>query len=103
MSASAFPPVQQRLMDFLRHTFKLGYNHYNVQKLIGDASARQYFRLSFENDGSYVLAAYPEPFRLEDFNYQKVYDLFRKVGLPVPVILHARRRACRGSTGRPRG
>jgi N-acetylmuramate 1-kinase len=89
MSVSAFPPVQQRLMEFLRHTFQLGYNHYNVQKLIGDASSRQYFRISFDNDGSYVLAAYPEPFRLEEFNFQKVYDLFRNVGLPVPVILGA--------------
>lgn len=89
MDASSFPPVQQRLMDFIRQRFQLGYNHYNVQKLIGDASSRQYFRLVFENEGSYVLAAYPEPFKLADFTYQNVYDIFRKVRLPVPEIVVA--------------
>ncbi|RPJ50128.1 MAG: hypothetical protein EHM23_35695, partial [Acidobacteria bacterium] len=62
-------------------------NHYNVQKLIGDASSRQYFRLVFEEEGSYVLAAYPEPFKLEDFTFQNVYDIFQAVGLPVPEII----------------
>jgi aminoglycoside/choline kinase family phosphotransferase len=89
MDASSFPPVQQRLMDFIRHRFQLGYNHYNVQKLIGDASSRQYFRLVFEDEGSYVLAAYPEPFKLEDFTFQNVYDIFRTAGLPVPEIIAA--------------
>ncbi|MFB3903375.1 MAG: aminoglycoside phosphotransferase family protein [Acidobacteriota bacterium] len=89
MDASSFPPVQQRLMEFIRRRFQLGYNHYNVQKLIGDASSRQYFRLVFENEGSYVLAAYPEPFQLETFTYQEVYDIFRMVGLPVPEIIVA--------------
>jgi aminoglycoside/choline kinase family phosphotransferase len=89
MDASSFPPVQQRLMEFIRQRFELGYNHYNVQKLIGDASSRQYFRLMFETEGSYVLAAYPEPFKLADFSYQNVYDIFRAVGLPVPEILVA--------------
>ncbi len=89
MEASSFPPVQQRLMDFIRQRFQLGYNHYSVQKLIGDASSRQYFRLVVENEGSYVLAAYPEPFKLEDFTYQNVYDIFRAVGLPVPEIIVA--------------
>ncbi len=89
MDASSFPPVQQRLMEFIRQRFQLGYNHYNVQKLIGDASSRQYFRLVFENEGSYVLAAYPEPFKLAGFTYQNVYDIFRTVGLPVPEIVVA--------------
>ena len=89
MEASSFPPVQQRLMEFIRQRFQLGYNHYSVQKLIGDASSRQYFRLVVENEGSYVLAAYPEPFKLEDFTYQNVYDIFRAVGLPVPEIIVA--------------
>ncbi len=89
MDASSFPPVQQRLMEFIRQRYQLGYNHYNVQKLIGDASSRQYFRLVFENEGSYVLAAYPEPFKLDDFTFQNVYDIFRAVGLPVPEIIAA--------------
>lgn len=76
-------------MEFIRQRFQLGYNHYSVQKLIGDASSRQYFRLVVENEGSYVLAAYPEPFKLEDFTYQNVYDIFRAVGLPVPEIIVA--------------
>jgi len=76
-------------MEFIRHRFQLGYNHYSVQKLIGDASSRQYFRLVLEDEGSYVLAAYPEPFSPRGFTYQDVYDIFRKVQLPVPEIIVA--------------
>ncbi len=81
-----FAPIQQRLMEFIRREFQPGYNHYNVSKLIGDASARQYFRYVSEAGDSFILAAYPEPFEAEDFPYAQVYDLFRKIGVPVPRI-----------------
>jgi len=87
MNESSFPPRSTTPDGVHSREFQLGYNHYNVQKLIGDASSRQYFRLVFENGGSYVLAAYPEPFKLADFTYQAVYDIFRTVGLPVPEIV----------------
>jgi len=87
MDVSAFPPVQQRLMDFIRRKFETPQDQYNVKKLIGDASARQYFRLTRQDDVSYILAAYPEPFRLESFTYKQVYDLFNLVGLPTAEVL----------------
>src|SRR4030042_5665581 len=87
MDVSAFPPVQQRLMEFIRRRFQPPQDQYSVQKLVGDASARQYFRLTREDDVSYVLAAYPEAFQLDSFTYKQVYDLFNLVGLPVPEVL----------------
>ena len=82
-----FPPIQQRLMEFIRRELRPGYNHYNVSKLVGDASARQYFRYAAESNQSFILAVYPEPFDPEHFSYREVYDLFREIGLPVPEII----------------
>ncbi len=81
-----FGPVQQRLMEFIRREFRPGYNHYNVSKLIGDASARQYFRYVPQEGDSYILAVYPEPFEVESFAYHQIYQLFREIGLRVPRI-----------------
>lgn len=86
MSETSFPPIQQRLMDFIRREFRPGYNHYNVTKLVGDASARQYFRYLAESGESYILAAYPEAFDPRSFTYKQVYDLLLEIGLPVPRI-----------------
>lgn len=87
MNEKEFPPIQQRLMHFIRKQFQPGYNHYNVLKLIGDASARQYFRYVDESNRSFILAAYPEAFDPLQFTYKQVYDLFREIGLPVPEII----------------
>jgi N-acetylmuramate 1-kinase len=87
MEVPSFPPVQQRLMEFIRSQFRPGYNHYNVRKLLGDASARQYFRYVSEPSDSYILAAYPEPFDPGSFPFKQVHDLFREIGLPIPRIL----------------
>lgn len=82
-----FAPVQQRLMEFVRREFRPGYNHYNVSKLIGDASSRQYFRYVTDFEKSYILAVYPEPFDPESFTYRQVYELLKEICLPVPEIL----------------
>lgn len=84
---SQFPPAQQRLMEFIRREFRPGYNHYDVSKLVGDASARQYFRYISHSRQSFVLAVYPESFDPDHFDYREVYDLFCEIGLPVPQIL----------------
>lgn len=73
-------------MEFIRRRFRPGYNHYNVSKLVGDASARQYYRYITDSGDSYILAAYPEPFDETNFTYKQVYDLLRETGLPVPRI-----------------
>lgn len=73
-------------MRFIQGHFKPGYNHYSVKKLLGDASARQYFRYVAHPNRSFILAAYPEPFDPARFSYKQVYDLFREIGVPVPEI-----------------
>ncbi len=83
---SAFLPVQRRLMQFVRARFASMRGNYSVSKLIGDASARQYFRLVRDDGHSFILAAYPEPFDQGDFAYKQVYDLFLDIGVPVPAI-----------------
>ncbi|HUG43696.1 MAG TPA: phosphotransferase [Acidobacteriota bacterium] len=81
-----FPPIQQRLMEFIRRRFQPGYNHYNVSKLVGDASSRQYYRYVTDSGARYILAAYPEPFDPDRFPFGQVYELLRLIGVPVPKI-----------------
>ncbi len=87
MTVASFPPVQQRLMEFIRHRFDADSSQYNVLKLLGDASSRQYFRVVDEHCNSFVIAAYPEPFDPDRFTYHQVYLLLREAALPVPQIL----------------
>jgi aminoglycoside/choline kinase family phosphotransferase len=87
MTPPDFPPVQQRLMTYVRRHFQPGFNHFQVVKLVGDASMRQYFRYRGGDRESFVLAAYPEPFDPENFNYKQVYDLLTGIEVPVPEIL----------------
>jgi aminoglycoside/choline kinase family phosphotransferase len=74
-------------MQFIRQKFSPGFNHYNVRKLLGDASARQYYRYVTDSGTSYILAAYPEPFDPKDFAYRQIYDLLQEIEVPVPEIL----------------
>jgi hypothetical protein len=71
-------------MEFIGEKIAPGRTNYTVAKLVGDASARQYFRLVTEDAKSYIMAVYPEPFVLQDFTYHQVYTLLRGVNLPVP-------------------
>jgi len=87
MSTDEFLPIQQRLMEFIRQRFSPGYNHYNVRKLLGDASARQYYRYVTDSGTSYILAAYPEPFDSRNFTYNQIYDLLQEIEVPVPEII----------------
>ncbi len=73
-------------MNFVRRRFGSRGNGYSISKILGDASARQYFRLVEECGTSWILAAYPEPFDPQRFTYKQVYDLLRQIGLPVPKI-----------------
>jgi hypothetical protein len=80
------PPVQQRVMEFIRRHFHPGYNHFNVTKLVGDASARQYYRYFSDDGGTWILAAYPQPFDPASFPYLEIYRLLQSIGVPVPRI-----------------
>lgn len=81
------PPIQQRVMEFIRERFQPGFNHYNVTKLLGDASSRQYYRYFRDDGDSYILAAYPESFDPQHFSYREIYDLLQEIEVPVPEIL----------------
>ncbi|GAB4235723.1 MAG: phosphotransferase [Acidobacteriota bacterium] len=86
MGADTVAPIQQRVMEFVRSYFQPGYNHFNVVKLVGDASSRQYYRY-FQDDGtSWILAAYPEPFDAACFPFLEIHRLLDRIGVPVPRI-----------------
>ena len=78
--------IFKRVAEFLQAEFPQGYDPDHVTPLRGDASTRRYYRFR-DNDQSYVLAAYPDLFDPEDFNYQQIHDLLHSIALPVPKIL----------------
>lgn len=87
MSERDFPPLPERLREFLRKQFQSGDGQHQVSEVLGDASTRHYFRYLSQSNESLILAAYPEPFQETRFTYKQVYDLFRELELPVPRIL----------------
>ena len=78
--------IFKRVEEFLQEKFPQEYTPDQLARLQGDASTRQYFRYR-ENDQSFVLAVYPDPFDPEDFNYRQIHDLLQEIGLPVPKII----------------
>lgn len=58
-----------------------------VTKLAGDASTRQYYRVSLADGRSYVVARYPEPIEAATHPTCQTTQLFLQAGLPVPQIL----------------
>lgn len=86
-SESSTVPPQHRLMLFVRREFETEDDNCRIQKLLGDASSRQYFRLSERSGRSYILAAYPEPFDRHHFSYLQICGLLEEIGVPVPRVL----------------
>ena len=80
-------PIQQRLMEFIRKELSPRNGSYSVKKLLGDASSRQYYRYVSDSGESYIMAAYPEPFASDHFSYREIYEILRKIDVPVPEIL----------------
>jgi hypothetical protein len=58
-----------------------------ITKLAGDASTRQYYRVSLADGRSYVVARYPEPIDATTHSTSQITRLFLQAGLPVPRIL----------------
>jgi aminoglycoside/choline kinase family phosphotransferase len=56
-----------------------------VAPLSGDASTRRYFRVA-QDEGTFVLALYPEPFVPKDLAFLDVRELLDGYGLAVPAI-----------------
>lgn len=86
-TSADFASTEQRILQFIQRQFRPAVGECCISKLIGDASARQYFRYLARPGESYVLAAYPEAFDPHLFPYKQVYDLLRGIGLPVPKII----------------
>lgn len=83
-SQEPFPPIQQRLAEFLREHFGSDSCNLVVRALAGDASARRYYRCITAEGTTYVAVVYPESFEPRSFSYQQIYDLFQQIGVPVP-------------------
>lgn len=77
--------VDERVEDYLADRRAARGSTTRVVPLSGDASTRRYFRLT-EEDGTSVLALYPEPFE-KDLPFLVVGDLLARWGLPVPSVL----------------
>lgn len=81
--------AERDVRAYAAHVLGLDPETLRVEKLAGDASARQYFRVRLPGGCHYVVARYPEPFDPATHPYCDVTALFLKAGLPVPQIFHA--------------
>ena len=79
--------TQQRLTTFILQQFQEHCTSNNIKKLVGDASARQYFRYVDRSGASHILVAYPDPFDPKCFTYKQIYDLLLEIELPVPKLI----------------
>lgn len=60
-----------------------------VERLVGDASTRTYFRLHLPGGERAVLALLPAPFEERELPYLRMAGLFRELGLRVPEVREA--------------
>jgi len=81
--------VEEAVRAYAARVFALTTSAVRAEKLAGDASMRQYFRVHLPDGRHYVVARYPEPFDPTTHPYCDVTALFLKAGLPVPMILDA--------------
>ena len=59
---------------------------YRVERLVGDASTRSYFRITTPAGETMILMKMPEPFDERQFPYLDNYHLLRGQGIPVAEI-----------------
>ncbi len=79
--------LEPRILQFIRHHLSVEPEPDCLHKLSGDASTRQYFRYQPDQERSFIVTLYPEPFDPARFAYHQVYELMRKIDIPVPRIL----------------
>jgi len=80
---------EEAVRAYAARVFGLAPRDIRAQKLAGDASMRQYFRVYLPDGSHYVVARYPEPFDPATHPYCDVTALFLKAGLPVPQLFDA--------------
>ena len=59
----------------------------DIKMLAGDASERVYYRVSYSNDQSVVVALLPDPFNVNSLPYLNVSKLFSEIPIRVPKII----------------
>jgi len=74
--------LKEEIHGFLRNYFKS--EKYQVYQLAGDASARKYFRIIFDQQ-TFVLMSW-EPFNEETYPFLSVQKHFHKAGVHVPQV-----------------
>ena len=79
--------IEPRIAEFIWRHFSLEPQPDRLHQLSGDASARRYFRYRPDRERSFIVTLYPESFDLARFTYHQIYELMRKIDIPVPRIL----------------
>ena len=60
----------------------------DIKKLAGDASERVYYRVSYANGQSVVVALLPDPFNVNSLPYLNVSKLFSEIPIRVPKLIN---------------
>ena len=79
--------LDQRVGDYL-HRHGLAPRVKRVVALTGDASDRRYVRVLLDGQPSVVLAVHAGPIVYDTLPFVRVADLFARVPLPIPQLLH---------------
>jgi len=78
---------ERTIQEYIARHFNQPPDRVRVIRLAGDASTRQYYRVSWADGPSYVVARYPEPIDATTHSTCQITRLFLQARLPVPRIL----------------
>ena len=81
------PIAAAKLKDLLQEHLGAPPRQLELQRLLGDASDRTYYRLLLDEEKTLVLAHYHRSFKLEHHPYYTMDQLLRKLSLHTPKIL----------------
>jgi len=81
--------VRVTVQEYAARYFSQPVDQVTVVPLTGDASTRQYFRVTLPTRETYVVAHYPESIDPVDHPFCQVTRLFQAAELPVPRIIDA--------------
>ncbi|RMG45440.1 MAG: hypothetical protein D6723_18440 [Acidobacteria bacterium] len=79
--------LEANIKEYVGRLFDQPVERLRVRKLVGDASTRQYFRVTLPDGRRVVLAHYPDPIDPATHPTCEVTRLLERAGLPVPRII----------------
>ncbi len=79
--------LEANIKEYVGRAFHQPVERVRVRKLVGDASTRQYFRVTLPDGRRVVLAHYPDPIDPTTHPTCEVTRLLERAGLPVPRII----------------